>query len=305
VLATKKLRMKQAKYSNRKFNHSLLLLAPMILLYVFFILGGIISVFIESTGFIPALGLNEISASSYANIFMKKEFFVSLSYSLYIALVSTSISTLLGVLMAYHIVISRNAFLIGISKRILQVGMILPYLYMVFLTMITMGRSGLISRIFYYFGWIQSLDDFPEFLYEPLGLGIIFVYVLKGTPFVALFAINIMDRISNTYHEVSKTLGAKEYHILRKVYLPIASNTIVWTSSILFVYDLGAFEVPYLLGTNRFVTLSSQLYSLYINPQIETIPESMAMNISLLAIGSVGVFLYAILLKRFLKGGTR
>ncbi|MDF1617605.1 ABC transporter permease [Petrocella sp. FN5] len=282
---------------------TILLLLPILLLYGVFIGGGLLGVLFESLGYIPSLGLNNLTLEHYLDIFLDRRFIESLFFSLYIALASALISTILGVLIAYRLMITTNRLWRYMTDRVLQIGLILPYLYVVFLTMLFLGKTGFISRIFLNFSWISSLEDFPRFVFDPYGFGIILVYVLKGTPFIALFVLNIMSSISTTYHQVATTLGATESDILRKIYLPLAANTISWTSAILFTYDLGAFEVPYLLGTNKAVTLSSWLYSLYLNPHISEIPASMAMNILLLTIGALSVMIYRWVIKSILMGG--
>jgi len=93
-----------------------------------------------------------------------------------------------------------------------------------------------------------------------------------------------MSRVSKTYEDVAKSLCANKLTILKRIYLPLCSNVVVWASCIIFAYDLGSFEVPYLLGSVSPVPLSSRLYSLFINPNISVIPEAMAMNVMLLVI---------------------
>ncbi len=283
-------------------NKKKMILFPISLIYGLFIGGGLILVLIESFGYIPALGLHNVTALHYKEILFDISFIKSLAYSLYIALSSALISTILGVMIAYNLMQSKNRFWKNLSAKILQIGLILPYLYIAFLTFLLLSKTGIISRIFINLSLIDSLEDFPRLIFDQFGIGIIFVYVIKGTPFVALFVFNVMGSISKKYHDVAISLGANKKDILKKIYLPLASNAIVWTSSILFVYDLGAFEVPYLLGTNRYITLSSKLYSHYINPHISEIPSAMAMNIILLVIGILSLIAYAMILKRLLKG---
>lgn len=283
----------------------LLLLLPVILIYSLFIGGGLLQLMIESSGFIPALGLQEVSVSHYLKILGEPKFLASLGYSLYLACVSASLSTLLGVLIAYKMVFSENDSIKKLTRKTLQVGVVLPYLYVVFLVMLMLSKAGLVSRIAYQVGLIAGLEQFPNLLYDPWGGGIILTFVAKGTPFIGLFAVTVMANISDTYSQVAKTLGLSNFMILKKIVLPLSANVIVWSSAIIFAYNLGSFEVPYLLGNVKVVSLSSRLYSLYINPQIDTIPTAMAMSLTLLVVGLISVFIYGLLLNRILKGNRR
>jgi putative spermidine/putrescine transport system permease protein len=279
------------------------LLLPMILLYGVFLLGGILQVFLESMGHIPALGMNRISADAYIDIVQESNFLITMSYSLALAILSSSIATITGVLIAYGIHLSKSKHMQVLVKKILQMGLILPYLYMVLLVILSIGKTGFLSRILFQLGFIEGIKEFPELVYHRFGFGIILVFILKGAPFVALFTLNILNEINTGYGEIAKTLGGNNISILLKIYLPFLSESIVWCASILLVYQLGSFEVPFLLGTNEPITLSSKLYSLYIHSDIQTIPKTMAMNIVILIISTITVFLYSVLLKRIMKGG--
>lgn len=283
----------------------LFLLVPVILLYSLLIGGGLLKLITESSGFIPALGLHEVSLSHYLKILGDPTFLASLGYSLYLAFVSASLSTLLGLLIAYKMVFSENDSIKKLTRKILQVGVVLPYLLVVFLVMLMLSKAGLVSRIAYHTGLIGGLDQFPNLLYDPWGGGGILTFVAKGTPFIGLFAVTVMANISDTYSQVAKTLGLSNFMILKKIILPLSSNVIVWSSAIIFAYNLGSFEVPYLLGNVKVVSLSSRLYSLYISPQIDTIPTAMAMSLTLLLVGLISVCIYGLLLNRLLKGKSR
>ncbi len=278
-------------------------LLPMILLFGIFLVGGILQVFWESMGHIPALGMNRISVDAYVDIVQEPNFLINMSFSLVLALISASIATITGVLIAYGIYLSKSKYIQVLIKKILQMGLMLPYLYMVLLVILSIGKTGFLSRLLYQLGFIEGIKEFPELVYHPYGFGIILVFILKGAPFVALFTLNILNEINTGYGEIAKTLGGNHSSILLKIYLPFLSESIVWCASILLVYQIGSFEVPFLLGTNEPITLSSKLYSLYIHSDIQTIPKTMAMNIIILIISTITVFLYSILLKTIMKGG--
>lgn len=190
-------------------------------------------------------------------------------------------------------------------RKTLQAGLIIPYIYVVFLSIIFLGQTGFVSRLLYNAGVLSDIKNFPELVFDKNGFGIIWVYVFKGTPFVTLFVLNVMSRISKKYEDAAKSLSAAKITILRKIYLPLCSKVVIWASCIIFAYDLGSFEVPYILSSISPVPLSSRLYSLFINPDIFKIPETMAMNVVLLFIGIIFVGVYAVFLKFLLTGRIR
>lgn len=181
--------------------------------------------------------------------------------------------------------------------KIISFKKIKPYILVLplFLT-----KTGVISRLFYNIGIIKNFSEFPQLIFDQKGIGILCVYIFKGVPFVALFIMSVMSKISDKYNGVARSLGAKNLAILRKIYVPLSANAIIWSSSIIFTYDLGSFEVPYLLSSASRVPLSSELFSLYINPDISYIPRTMAMNLIIFVIGIIVAIVYAIILKLIL-----
>ena len=279
-----------------------LLLLPVLLLYGILIGAGLVTTFIESLGYIPALGLLLPSWDAYRGILQQPDFLRNTLFSLWIALVSSLLSTTLGVLIAKAISDTRISWLTALTRKSTQIGLILPYLYGIFLVMTFLNQAGYVSRVFYHIGLVQEPRQFPALLYNSSGTGMILAFVFKGTPFVALFVSNILSRVSVEYQDVARTLGAGRWFVFRRIHLPLSSSVIVWCASVLFAYNLGSFEVPYLLGAIRPVTLSTQLYSRYINPDLLHIPKAMALSVLLFLIGFFCTALYAIILKKVLGG---
>lgn len=278
-----------------------LLILPIVLLYGVFIGGGLAGIIQESLGHIPILGLQGFTIEYYSTVISQNYFLKSLLYSIYIACTAAVIATVLGVVIAYAFVTCENEMVQRLVKRALQFGLIIPYLYGVFLAMILLNQTGFFARVAYSIGAIGEPASFPELIFDRKAVGIIWVFVFKGTPFISLFVMNVMGRIGNTYGDVAKSLGSGSLTILRKIYIPLASNSIVWTSSIIFAYALGSFEVSYLLTSISPVPLSAKLYSLFIHPDLTMIPQTMALSVILFVLGGSVVGIYSFLLGFLLK----
>lgn len=279
-------------------SHQLVYFLPIVLLYGTLIGGGFLKVLIESTGYIPLLGMTHISMAAYKAVLISDGFLRDLLYSLLLSSIATGISLILGTGLAYKLTKTRHGFIKKMLSGVIRLGMVLPYLYMIFITIILFGQTGIYSRIFYHLGLIDELSSFPIFLYDRYGIGILLTYMLKGVPFVCLFVLNLMEQISEDYDQVAQSLGASDLVILFKVTLPQCANMLVWSSMILFAFDFGSFEVPYILGTNQPRMLAVRLYTLYIAPGIDQIPQAMALAIILLIIASISVLFYAFIVRR-------
>ncbi|MFU8793367.1 MAG: ABC transporter permease [Acholeplasmataceae bacterium] len=291
------------KKQQRKYDiHPLWLLSPVIFLFAVFIFGGIILTIIESLGHIPSLGLHYQGFAAYIQVFHMNDIWLSIVYSVGIALISTLISTFVGVKLAYGLANNTHKFSTMIQKNMLRLGLILPYLLVLFMVILLASRTGLLSRLLFQSHLISDSQQFPQLVYDRLGIGIILTFILKGIPFVGLFTYYTMSQITENYKDVAKTLGSSQKVIYRKLYIPLSANTIVWSSVIIFAYYLGSFEIPYLLGSVDYQTLSSRVYSLYVQAGIDKIPVSMAMHMVLLVIGMMSVGIYAYFLNRYLVG---
>lgn len=283
-------------------NWGVVLLIPIVLLYVVLIFGGLYNVIIESLGYIPKLGFNELSLKYYYYAISKNGFFLSIFNSIYLATISTCISLLVGVLIAFNIVQSKNVLIQFLVKKLMQIGLVIPYLYMIFIVVLFFSKSGVFSRLLYSIGIINKLDSFPGLLYNPASIGIILVFVFKGIPFVTLLVLNIMININDNYNDVARTLGCSKLKTLQKIYLPLCSNVIVWSSMVLFAYNLGSYEVPFILGSLKPKSYSRLLFSSYQSPKISNIPITMAETIILFLIGIFFVIFYAALINKILRG---
>lgn len=273
---------------------------PVIVLYTVLILGGMILVSIQSLGYIPTLNLKELSFDSYISVIKETRFLKGLVFSIFLASVSTFISIIMGLSLARYLLTLKGKIRKGAWLIFSKTMIILPYLYVILLVIITFSRSGYLSRLLYNLGIISNSIDFPSLVYDKFGIGIIMVYVLKGFPFVTLFIFNVMKNIPLEYLYISASLGANYKQAFKKVYVPLASTTIIWCSCVLFAYFLGSLEVPILVGSLSSPTSSSELYSFYLSPQINDIPKAMAMNIMLFIVGIICTIFINFLLKKLL-----
>lgn len=279
---------------DRKFN-KVVLLTPISLLYMLLIGGGFFIVIKESLGSIPNLGFKQLTWHYYYEVIREDSFLKSILYSLGLAFSSSFISVVIGTIVAYKMTYTT------LRKSIsgFRLGMVLPYLYMVFLVMLFFSSSGVVSRMMYHTGFITVPNDFPNLIYG--WGGIVLVFILKGIPFVGLLVLNVMSRINEDFNDVGMTLGSNRLSLFRKIYLPLSQDTIVWSGMVLFAYDLGSFEVPYIFTQIKRQSFSVKLYSAYLNPSIESVPMTMAMTVILFVVGLLSIVVYGLLLRGFIR----
>ncbi|WP_051412213.1 ABC transporter permease [Halonatronum saccharophilum] len=267
-----------------------ILLLPSLSIIVLLFLGGLIIALTQSLGYFPLIGLNNISLEYFRGIFNDEQFISSLGYTLYISVVSSTLSVIIGVLLAYQLLKlpKENKFISTIYK----LPIIVPHAVGSLIIFIIFTQSGSLSRIFYSFGFIEDISSFPRMVFDPWGIGIILVYLWKQIPFVALMVYTILRGINSSWEGAALNLGANKRQIFWNIYLPLSMPTILSSFIIIFAFSFGAFEIPFLLGPTNPRTLPVLAYHRYTSLNIQQRPYAMAILITIAVISTFLIILY-------------
>ncbi|MDO5043758.1 MAG: ABC transporter permease subunit [Coriobacteriia bacterium] len=262
------------RFAKNKLN-SLLLLAPTLLLSAIFIY-GVVNGILQGFGYMPFLGKTQLTAEYYLKALSRPDFLRSLGFSLKIALVSSSLSLILGVVLSVLLLHARA----GKVSRLISLGLpLLSAHTIVALFMVSLfSGAGLISRVLAQFGLISEPSQFSSIVGQPGGLGIILVYLWKEAPFIAFVTLAIMENISQKYQESAALLGASPLVSFFTVTLPLMYPTLAKAFIIVFAFALGSYEIPALLGPTAPKALAELAYMEFQNPDLLNRPYAMAIN---------------------------
>ncbi|MGM7701502.1 ABC transporter permease [Pseudalkalibacillus sp. Hm43] len=182
---------------------------------------------------------------AYRTLFANSTFWTSLGYTLYITLVSTIISLLIGLCLTHFL----YPYLVKDRwKAVIWVPMLFPHFAAGYLIVLLFSDSGWISGLLFQFGAISELTDFPNLVNDTSGIGIILTYVWKEIPFVVLMLLPVYVQMDQRLKDVVQTLGGKKRDEFFTAQWPYLWPTIIEVAIILFAFIFAAFEVPYLLG---------------------------------------------------------
>jgi putative spermidine/putrescine transport system permease protein len=257
-----------------------LLLAPAVLLLGVLFVGGLYAALVQSLGYLPAIGRTEVSLEAYREVLGSRDFLDSLLLTLYVAGVSTVLSTALAVLAA--LALRRGAGRIG--AVVFQVPITVPHLVAAVGIALVVSQAGLGARLAVSLGLIGEPADFPALLYDRYSVGVILTYVWKETPFVALVVLAGLRGVAAELEDVAKTLGANAWQRFWFVIFPVVAPGVVAASLVVFAFTFGAFEVPYLIGGDYPTILPVTAYKEYQSTQLSDRPVAMAMNVIIAAI---------------------
>jgi len=275
-----------------------ILLVPQLILGAIFIIGlgtGII----QSLGVIPAFGLTEPTLKYYKEILTRSDILQSLKYSLYIAFVSAFFATSIGTILCAILVNLRQVK--GKVMRVVQIPIIVPHVIVALFAINILSQNGILARIEAQLGLISDQQQFPLLLYDGHGIGVILAYLWKEIPFIVYFVIALMANISDSLGEAATNLGANRIQVFWKITLPLCMNTILSGFLIIFVFALGAYELPFILGATLPRALPVLAYIEYSKPDLLARPYAMAINGLMIAVSCSVAVIYYILLSRSTK----
>lgn len=219
-----------------------IMLLPCIIFLVALVLSGLLSSVVSSLHTSGAVGL---TAQNYQRLWSDQGFWLSLSLSLKIALLSTVPALVLGTLLTRGLF---RYFRFRNQQLWVWVPMLVPHFVAAYLIFLLFSSSGWISSVLAQLHVLDAPSDFPILVNDPVGIGIILTYLWKEIPFVVLMLLPIYYQINSEYAQVVRTLGGKEWEVFRTAEWPWLFPTLVETGVILIAFIVSAYEIPYLLG---------------------------------------------------------
>ncbi|MCZ2149668.1 MAG: ABC transporter permease subunit [Bryobacterales bacterium] len=263
------------------------MVAPAMLVILGLFASGVVSAILESLGRYqdPALTFRY-----YSQLFSDREIRASLGFSLGVAAIATGLSAAFGLMLALRL--RRAAHAWTGWNTLLQFPLAVPHLAMAFVVLQLISSSGLAARIAYHAGIISMPAEFPSLVNDRFGAGIVLVYVLKETPFVALMILAVLTRLGDSYELAARTLGASAWQCFRHVTLPLAAPPLVASCLFVFAYILSAFEVPFVLGRPYPAMWSVIAQRRYMEADLAARPGAIALAVAASSLTALLVWLY-------------
>lgn len=277
------------------------LLIPQIILTVLFLI-GLMTGITQSLGVIPSLGLTEPTLKYYKEVLVRSDMLESILYSLYIAGTSALFATVVGVFLSALLVTADKTK--GVMMKIVQLPIIVPHVVVALFMVNIFSQNGLLARIGYALGLISEQQEFPMMIYNTNGIGIILAYLWKEIPFIIYFVISLMANINGKLGEAAINLGASKVQAFCKVTLPLCIHNIISGFLIIFVFALGAYELPLILGATTPKALPILAYIQYIHPDLQNRPYAMALNGIIIIISLISAGIYFVLMKKSMRNLT-
>lgn len=112
-----------------------------------------------------------------------------------------------------------------------------------------LSGGGLLARLCFRFGWIQSPTEFPQLVNDTWAIGIIVSLVIGSLPLLLLYFSQLWTTIkADRLCELAESLGASRWQARTKVALPMLLDRGKSMLLLVFLLNLGSYETPLLLG---------------------------------------------------------
>ena len=218
--------------------------------------------------------------------FLTGFFALRLGFSLMLAALVAAICVAVGLPFTYH--------LTRLARRH-QVVWLVALLAILSLSEVIIGFawSTLLSRT----AGITNLLVAVGVMTEPASLSPSFAAVLAGMvyqafPYTVLVLYPSVSRLDPSLVEAARTLGAAPTLAFGNVVVPILRNALVATFIMVFVFALGSYLLPQLLGRPQHWTLSVLITDQAIYQSNMPFAAAMAVFLVLVSLGLVGVALF-------------
>ena len=273
-----------------------LLLLPAISIIGLLFGGGLILAFLQSIG-LMGLTSNGLSLTAYQQAFESSAFWQSLGLSLYIAITATVLSSLLSIGLALLLQKAGRW-----ASFACQLTLPIPHLVGI-AGILLLSPSGLLSRLLFSLGWIQSDQDFPLLVNDAANVGVLTHFLWKEIPFMTLILLAVLRGIRPEYGMQARALGANRWQCFWHVTLPLLKPGVVSASLLVFGFIFGSFEVPFLLGSTVPKTLPVLVYQAFTDVDLaqRSVAIALGLILSVVSIGLIALYLWVSDSRRFYR----
>ncbi|MER9534227.1 ABC transporter permease subunit [Mesorhizobium sp. M0309] len=199
--------------------------------------------------FVPLAGLLSLSLLDPEPTFLHYQEFLGdptnwiiLARTFELATKVTLICLLLGYPLAFWIVSART-WVAGALLLAVVLPFFTSYLVRTYAWMVLLGRFGLINQLLMALGLTERPLDL---MYNEFSVLIAMVYILL--PYTVLVLISVMKGIPSSLTRAAASLGASPVQNFWRVFFPLSAPGVIAAGLLVFVFALGFYITPALLG---------------------------------------------------------
>jgi putative spermidine/putrescine transport system permease protein len=207
---------------------------------------GIVYALLYSFGLIGTNNEGGPTTEHWKAVFSDRSVIYSFAYSTYVAVTALLLAVLSGLYLALGFKRELNR---GFFSYLIYFPLAIPAIVTAFFIFQLLSASGIFSRLAFRLHLIRDISAFPDMVNDRYSVGIILAHTLMALPFFTLLFLNLYSSEQiGALKQLALSLGASREQLLLKVTLPILISRAMPNLVLYFLFILGSYEVPLLLG---------------------------------------------------------
>lgn len=262
---------------------------------------GLLGVVISALGYVPPIGLNQISLNGFFAVFDWEGVWTSIGLTIY----SSLFSSYLACLFTFAILQStwRTAFWRKVEACLSPL-LAMPHVAFAIGFAFLFAPTGMGARAIYQlFGYdpsSQTVNDLTLLIRDPHALGLIVMLAIKETPFLLLMSIPILQQLNvDKVEKVSQSMGYSSTQTWWKCIFPQWLAKLRFPMLAVLAYSLSVVDIALIIGPTNPPTFSVLVWQWFNDPDLSLWPRA--------ASGAVVLFVIAtalITLNRLIEWGV-
>lgn len=216
--------------------------------------GGIFYALFYSVGILGLLS-EGFTLKHWLQLLQNQEVWQSLFYTFYLMILSLVLILLLALLVTWW-------WLMGHFYKSFYNSLFVPFtfspLIAAFAWFYILSPGGVLSRLTANLGWIQGIEEFPRWVQDEYGIGILVTHVFLIFPlFSLLFIEQARKEKFSELLQVAFSLGSSKWQFFKTIFFPFLFQKTRVLIVLYAIFLMGTYEVPLLLGQSspRVVTV--------------------------------------------------
>lgn len=231
---------------------------------------------------------------NYLEVFTDSKNLVALKNSLFLSVLGTLGSTLIGCFLAW--LISRTkVWFPNFIEGLLKIQFFIPPFISALAWQQLLGPVGIINK------WYMQLTGGTDPLFNIYGQwGILFVFIISGSVSVYMVVIDSFRKMQASLEEAAVITGASTLQVFKDITLPVLKPSILSAMLMVFMSNMSNYGVPSVLGYHvGYYTLTTRIYGVV---QDLTITNNMEVAATLSMLLVVFAVLTLILKEKMVSG---
>lgn len=268
----------------------ILFIASFLPIVILMVVGYAVPVFSNVTRSLQGYEGEFVGIENYIKVLSSYYFLDSLAFTLKVALVSTALAMAIAIIVAMAL---RETFA---GKRLtvlaFQLNMTIPRMAAAMMLMLLLSQTGWLSQLSHSLGLTQGAGDFPWFVRDNSGLGLIIAFTWKFFPYIGMSVMGILQGASREYEDQAAVLGVGPFRRFWHVTLPLIVPATSVAAIIVFASAFGDYEIPAILGGSEHRVLSIYTYLKYADPIMKDHTEAYVLMVFMSAVLAAVILIY-------------